>query len=282
MIMQAKTSRSLSWVGCLVVFGMGLSLLPLLPVQAQQIPTRPSVQGTEPKDPLDQQIEALRQTIQALEARKQAEKKAAAADAGWTVVRPGDPVKPGDTLKVITAPADVNFVRTRRILNLQEAREVEQQAAQRQQEQERAQHDLEKAKRLYELAVTSAGSPELQKARAEAQALAQQIGTKSRELKELEARQEVVMAQLKKMEAEAALAGQTRYRVNLLQKKAVTDAKSSDLEQKLDRLLKEVEELRREIRPQKTPNPMGDFFVPPAKVPSTPAVPQPPIKPSTP
>jgi len=61
----------------------------------------------------------------------------------------------------------------------------------------------------------------------------------------------------------------------------VPEAKAADLEQKLDRLLKEVEELRREIRPQKTPSPMGGFFMPPAKVPPTPAVPQPPIRSSS-
>src|SRR5262249_27229012 len=41
MIVQAKTPRSLSWPGCLMVLGLGLGLLPLVPVQAQPAPPPP-------------------------------------------------------------------------------------------------------------------------------------------------------------------------------------------------------------------------------------------------
>jgi beta-lactamase regulating signal transducer with metallopeptidase domain len=56
MIVQAKTPRALSWPGWLAVLGLGLVLLPLAPVRAQQ-PRPPRTPPKEPDKPLT--VEAL-------------------------------------------------------------------------------------------------------------------------------------------------------------------------------------------------------------------------------
>src|SRR5262249_5851552 len=73
MILQARTPRSLSWAGCLVVAGLGFFLLPLVPVQAQETPKNQLVQVAD-KESVDQQIETLKKAIMVLEKQKQAGK----------------------------------------------------------------------------------------------------------------------------------------------------------------------------------------------------------------
>jgi beta-lactamase regulating signal transducer with metallopeptidase domain len=76
MIMQRQTPRSLSWTGVLVVLALGLLLLPVLPILAQP-------QGDYKRDPggkqtdTDQKIAELKKQIQALEEQKPADKKGA-------------------------------------------------------------------------------------------------------------------------------------------------------------------------------------------------------------
>ena len=60
MIMQAKTPRSLPWVGKIAVLGLGVLLLPLFVARAQV-----------PAPPADQQIEVLKATLRAFEKQKQ-------------------------------------------------------------------------------------------------------------------------------------------------------------------------------------------------------------------
>src|SRR2546422_422059 len=74
MILQAQPARSLSWAGCLVVAGLGLFLLPLVPVQAQQTAKDPPAQ----KESVDQQIEILKKAIMILEQQKATDKAKAA------------------------------------------------------------------------------------------------------------------------------------------------------------------------------------------------------------
>ncbi len=80
MIMQARTPRSLSWVGFLTVLGLGLLLLPFVPVRAQdQGDTKEQPKGKS-ADTTDEQIAALKKALQILEEQKRAESKKVDAD----------------------------------------------------------------------------------------------------------------------------------------------------------------------------------------------------------
>jgi hypothetical protein len=75
MVMQGKTSRSLSWAGLGVALGLGLLLLPLFPAVGQQPPgtppavVRPPIRETVGDD-RDDEIEALKRKLKRLEAAK--------------------------------------------------------------------------------------------------------------------------------------------------------------------------------------------------------------------
>jgi beta-lactamase regulating signal transducer with metallopeptidase domain len=76
MVLRGKTYRSLSWLGAAAVFSLGLLLLPLLPVGAQDAPTTARAQARPAaKDDRQRQIEALRELLRALEAQAQPEKQ---------------------------------------------------------------------------------------------------------------------------------------------------------------------------------------------------------------
>jgi beta-lactamase regulating signal transducer with metallopeptidase domain len=80
MIMQGKTPHSLSWAGCLVVLG-AFALLPLLPVQAQDkdpILNRVEIRRVVKGGSIDDEIARLKDQIKALEAKKRAEQDARA------------------------------------------------------------------------------------------------------------------------------------------------------------------------------------------------------------
>jgi beta-lactamase regulating signal transducer with metallopeptidase domain len=74
MVMQGKTSRSLSWAGLGVVCGLGLLLLPLFPALGQQPPqlTPGALEPPRevPRDARDRQIEELRRVLRALEVQR--------------------------------------------------------------------------------------------------------------------------------------------------------------------------------------------------------------------
>jgi beta-lactamase regulating signal transducer with metallopeptidase domain len=69
MVLQGKTSRSLSWAGLGVALGVGLLLLPLFPAHAQQSPA-----PNPAADARDQDIAALKRAIEILQAEKMREK----------------------------------------------------------------------------------------------------------------------------------------------------------------------------------------------------------------
>jgi hypothetical protein len=80
MIMQGKTPHSLSWAGCLVVLG-AFALLPLLPVQAEDkdpILNRIEIRRAAQDGSIDDEIARLKEQIKALEAKKKAEQDAKA------------------------------------------------------------------------------------------------------------------------------------------------------------------------------------------------------------
>jgi beta-lactamase regulating signal transducer with metallopeptidase domain len=70
MIVQGKTSRSLSWAGLGAVLGLGL-LLPLFPVRGQAPPGSPPATGV--RETRDQQIDILKEAIKVLEEQKRQE-----------------------------------------------------------------------------------------------------------------------------------------------------------------------------------------------------------------
>lgn len=74
MIMQGTTPRSLSWAGCVGVLALGL-LLPVLPVQGQSAPAKDAAA----KDSRDDQIEALKKALRVLEEQRASEKAKSAA-----------------------------------------------------------------------------------------------------------------------------------------------------------------------------------------------------------
>lgn len=76
MIMQGATPRSLSWPGCLAVFGIGLFLLPLVPVQAQTGAPATQVGSDSRAD----EIQTLRRIIATLEKQGQSDVHAKKAD----------------------------------------------------------------------------------------------------------------------------------------------------------------------------------------------------------
>jgi beta-lactamase regulating signal transducer with metallopeptidase domain len=72
MIMQGTTPRSLSWIGACAVLGLGFAL-PLGPVQAQSEPAS-SDEEVLVQDSREQQIEVLKQAIRVLEEKKDGDK----------------------------------------------------------------------------------------------------------------------------------------------------------------------------------------------------------------
>jgi beta-lactamase regulating signal transducer with metallopeptidase domain len=206
MIMQGRTAPSLSWAGCLAVLGLGLLVLPLLPLWGQQPAQEQSPQAPAAKDPREQQIEALRAAIKIIEEQKRAE------------------------------AAKQGVVGTKGI----------------------------------DLAA-------LEKARAEAADLARHVEVKRRELQALEARYKEACDRVARLQGRTAEGERrelqlfavpfrsprggdtmwvTRPAQGVLQLGVAppaappADSKTAELEQKLNRVLKEVEELRREVRRQ--------------------------------
>jgi beta-lactamase regulating signal transducer with metallopeptidase domain len=217
MVMQGKTSRSLSWAGLGAVCGLGLLLLPLFPALGQQPPARvPPAVAADPTTPAadrTQQIERLRSLLATLEAQEQA----------------GRDVQ---ELEAITLQQQLK--------------------------------DLDRA-----------------------------IAVKRKELAELQAKAQRVRSQLKERQDRADVRARNRNPVARPARKP--DGRVEDLERKLDRIQKELEELRRELRPGRAPRggpggpggPPGSEPLPPAeRLPSrgqpTPVAPAPPGTPALP
>jgi beta-lactamase regulating signal transducer with metallopeptidase domain len=132
MIMKGRTPRSLSWVGCCAVLGTALAFLPLFPVQAQPpLPERPGSQGGDDRD---QQIEALKRTIQMLEAQRRAEhvqRAAVAALAPFDATNPGANVDPAEVQKALEEVTKVAKEMSAKQMELQKLHAEYQQALQR-------------------------------------------------------------------------------------------------------------------------------------------------------
>jgi beta-lactamase regulating signal transducer with metallopeptidase domain len=221
MVLRGNTCRSLSWLGAAGVFSLGLLLLPLLPVGAQDAPARARAQARPAaKDDRERQIESLRELLRMLEAQKQAQ-----------------PEK-----------ARVRF-------RLDGAR------------------DGAKAR---------SGGAELAQARAKVKALQAQLEIKAAALAQAKAQFKQAVKDLAKLEGRGARAAPEdaprtdrapnprpdtaptpRPKVEPDARKKAVEAPSrfgqrqppANMEQRLERLLREVEELRRELRGRGQPAP---------------------------
>jgi beta-lactamase regulating signal transducer with metallopeptidase domain len=197
MVMQGKTSRSLSWAGLGVVLGLGLLLLPLFPALGQQPPARvpaadPDLPGAErDRGNRDKQIDDLKKILAVLEAQKA---------------------------------------------------------------QEAAGQDTKDAR--------------AQALQAQLRELDRAMAAKKKELAELMVQADRVRTQLKELETRPDPRQRNRAPAGALPPKA-SDGRVEDLEKKLDRIQKELEELRRELRPDRTPRLRTGF-------PGGPATPEPP------
>jgi len=232
MILQARTPRSLSWAGCLVVAGLGLFLLPLVPVQAQSPPQDVIAQaGPAEKESVDQQIETLKKAIMILEKQKQAEKAAKPE---------GKKVDPAELDK---AKHDVAEVAKMLEVKRAELRALE---AKFQQAQARL-AALQGGKALYDN-----NKPLYYKYKTD---------EKLRNFTPVEVQMEALkaiavdgkMLQPVQVEALKALGVDPKVPLDALKVWGTSKDKkpAESLEQKLDRLMKEIEELRQEIRKDK-------------------------------
>src|SRR5262249_1231707 len=224
MILQAQTSRWLSWAG--LVAGVGLFLLAPIAVQAQA-PKDPFQAQPTQKESVDQQIEILKKAIQILEQQK-------AGDKGKPAPKQADPAeikKAEEDLAAITKQMEI---KRGELTALQQKYAIA-------------------ARRLAELRggkVTDGKTP---------QALYfewKQPGHKQ------EFNYKDTLKEVLKHHMSDEQGGQAKYPVEVIRDKksgqllldAMKKKSSGDgLEQKLDRLMKEVEELRREIKQQKSP-----------------------------
>jgi beta-lactamase regulating signal transducer with metallopeptidase domain len=188
MIMQAKTPRSLSWAGGLLVVGLGLLLLPHFPLLGQQ-PVAPAQPGAGKGDDREEQIRVLRQALELLERQRAA-----------------DQLQHAKQQKVNAAEVAQARERVQKMAELMEARRNE---------LARTEENYKKALQHLAQLEGGAGGPAFGGA---APALP---GAGPGLRKPVTARLRVLNPQ---------------------------DAHSAELEKKLDRLLKEVDELRRAIR----------------------------------
>jgi bla regulator protein BlaR1 len=288
MIMQGRTSRSLSWLGCAAVCSLGL-LLPLVPVQAQQ----PRKETKEPaKDSVDSQIEALQKAIKVLEQMKRSEgksgdSKSATEDYNSAIKRATDYLQRDvlrkvesdtvlrrsalDALKQAGARGDGDDKKkadpdSQKIqADVQKMRaEMEQLRARAQQlKAEMAQVEAqmrEVGARLGKLdGAGDARGARLKETAEYYRKLAEEQGARAREQVEKAgdmARKEAEMARAKVLEATRALREQARAaeagaKAKEKDKEKSKDAKGDELEMKLEKLMRELQDLRQEIRKEK-------------------------------
>jgi beta-lactamase regulating signal transducer with metallopeptidase domain len=247
MIMRANTPKSLSWVGWLAVLGLAFLLLPLAPVQGQQ--PEPSSQ----EDAVKKRVTEYQRALEAL-ARAQAEEKQAA-----------------DYERVFRVLAQKAAQNARGEVTVGSMMGLGPQAG--------PVDEVEAARMTKVVAELKALKMEIDKKRRELQSLEQRFEAANRDLQKLHADRkprtvEGTMAPSKAVTAETVAkvleefmranpAPQGEAAESLLKslhrkigaKPVAADTKSADLEKKLDRLLKEVDELRHELRRERPDDP---------------------------
>jgi hypothetical protein len=83
---QAKTPRALSRAGAVAVLGLGLLLLPLLPVAGQDQDPPPAVEPAADRDATDKKIERLKKALRLLEEEQATEKGAGTLQRRYRVI----------------------------------------------------------------------------------------------------------------------------------------------------------------------------------------------------
>jgi beta-lactamase regulating signal transducer with metallopeptidase domain len=228
MIMQGNTPRSLSWPGISLVLALGVALLPLWPVQAQ--PTPRVVVGLESdgKGDKDKQIEVLKEAIRILEAQKAGEKLRTA----------GEPAK--------VDPAEIQKAREE-----VERSAKELQAKQRELQEVAARHAKAQA-RLAQLQGGKAPKAGWQLKVVRPQDASEGMKHKLAIINAQELTKEKLAEVRKQQERAKEKLGEVKKELGRAINRPVVappkDGKAADIEQKLDRLLREVEELKRELR----------------------------------
>ncbi len=212
MIMQGGTSRSLSWRGCLAVLGVGAMLLPVAPVWAQ----RPAERAEEKSD-RDKQIEALKKALEILEREKAGGEK------------PKAQAEQLEKARTAVKAAEAQLVRARAQLELAEAQLEAARANLR--KLQGGGDNPEGDKLRYRLVLPSGEIKAPEGKILIRDTLPFEVKVFDKEVKDVIFRKE------------AATPGQRTFI-----KKVGTEDRSEDLEKQLDRLMKELEELRRELK----------------------------------
>jgi beta-lactamase regulating signal transducer with metallopeptidase domain len=222
MIMSGRTPKTLGWTGCFAVACLGVTLLPLIPVRAQDNERRE--RRVIDVTAQDAQVEAARSAL------------AAQLENLRSAVRAQNQAKP--------ASIDEQIEALRRVLQSLEEQKRKEQGPGR----------------------TSANPEDVKKAQDEVAKLSQIVADKRRDLARAEAALQRARARLGELGVRSVTVRGRDERVRQIPLKldvvrpmnvrvdtidlprGVTVAPSRDLSQRLDRLLREVEELRREIR----------------------------------
>jgi beta-lactamase regulating signal transducer with metallopeptidase domain len=248
MILRGTPSRTLSPGGLLVVLGLGLLLLPLVPTWAQPR-EEPKAPGTDKKaaEPIADPPPV---------AAKAAERAAEPPPAAESAVAPS----PEDTARKTSADREraEEIERARDEVELLEVQlRIKQAELQAVRTGVNQAHDrLARIKDLQTRGVVS--SEALEKARAEVATLEAQLLIKDAELKEPMVRLKQAQRRLDRLQRPAEGPTPPTRRDPLPEVKkprggqpADENRRLSELEKKLDLLLKEVESLRRELRPKR-------------------------------
>jgi beta-lactamase regulating signal transducer with metallopeptidase domain len=225
MIMSGQTHKTLNWAGALGLASLGLALLPLVPGRAQDTERRPLDPTAEQKAQLDAARSALERQLQGLRIAVQTQQA-----------------------QTQQTPIDEQIEALRRALQI-----------------------LEEQKRKGQGSAPKSASPdEIKKAHDEVVTLADLAKAKRDDLRKAEVALQKAQARLAKLQGKTATAVWRYEALNLtrpvqvqvvpaetrirslapitLPPAGVGVARPDDLRQRLDRLLREVEELRREIQ----------------------------------
>jgi beta-lactamase regulating signal transducer with metallopeptidase domain len=227
MIMSGQTSKTLNWAGCLGLACLALALLPLVPGRAQDTERRPLDPTADQKTQLDAARSALARQLQELRSAVQTQQ--------------------GQTPQT---SIDEQIEALRRVLQA-----------------------LEEQKRKGQGGAAQPASPEMiKKARDEVAILADLARQKRDDLRKTEIALQKAQAVLAKLEGKSAvmrlhLSNPVRAQVQVVPVEARTIravapvvlppagvglSRPDDLRQRIDRLLREVEDLRREIQRGRT------------------------------
>jgi beta-lactamase regulating signal transducer with metallopeptidase domain len=251
MILQGKTAHSLSWAGCLAVLGIGL-LLPFVPAYGQA-PSNSKPAAQAQKDGVDQEIAALKDRLRMLEAQRQKSAPDTNVDRETEISKALGQYKRALPLQQKLPRSD--YVAQEADTQKLQAAAAELARAMEVKRKELADLEARYAQIVAQLKGGKTVDPGLMRAR-KAQAAEEQARAEDALLK---AKMEKAKALDLDEQARAKAALEKAEWERRMKEKGYMPARpKEDVEQKLDRLLKEMDELKREIQRNKTqPNKSG-------------------------